>query len=951
MRTYLLIILSLIISSVIAEGGATIKFKENKNQWPSNVRFMGELTNGKVFLERGSFVYEFIDPKMLSTALEKRNNKKNGDSDYLLNGHVYRTTFLNSHSSILAESQQPEYYNYFLGKEPSNWATEVSAYKKIIYKNLYEGIDMHVYSEASNFKYDIILSPNSDPSKIQLKFENIDGISLTAGNLEIKTNAGYIIEKAPIAWQLINNKKIMIEAAYHLDGRIVSFEFPKGYNKKYELVIDPIVIACTFTGSTAYCGGEASTYDKSGSIYLTGYASSPAFPVSMGAFQTTLAGSNDVTIHKFNSDGSSLIFASFFGGSSTEGTFCTELVNNELIVAGRTKSPNLPITAGSYDTSYNGSYDLFIAKFDTSGNSLIASTYIGGSSDEGMPGGFAANRLRNYEFVHDNTGNIFLTSCTMSPDFPVSSNAYSSVLKGTYDAVVFKMDFSLTTLLWSTYLGGSSKDCANSIRLDLNGGVYCFGSTESTDFPVTSGTISQTKDYGPDCFVTHLNSTGSSITASTYIGTNGSDYSYVFTLDDNQDLILYSILWGSPSATFNPTPGTYSMANSTNLIQKIDSSLSSFIFKASIGSGQFYFDPSAIAVDSCGNIYLAGCADASLPTTPNAFKATTQDLDLYFCIFNNTASSLIFASYYGGSGSEFNNWGINRFDKSGTLYMSFGGTNTTPVTASAFSSSNCSPSGPYSTDHGLIKIDFQTFLNAVSYTGPKNGCAPYNQIFINASNTGSVQWTFGDGSASVFTDSTSHLYSSPGIYNSMLIISDTSTCNKVDTLVTQINVLPPPFVDLGPDQTICSGTSTSLVAGNPGSSYMWSTGSTQSILNVSDSGSYSIVVGNIACFDQDTVQVSISPSDKPIIFPNIITPNGDNLNDKLTLTSFPFTESEIDIFDRWGKSVFKSDSLNASWNGYVNSTVIEGTYFWTLRYKTDCLPEWVKKSGFITVIK
>src|ERR1700741_256489 len=290
-----------------------LKFKENKKQWPAEVRFMGEFPSGKVFLENTAFVYEVLDAKQLSSAIEKQGKKEDVD-DLILNGHVYKTVFLNAQTtSVKGEEKQPEYYNYFLGKDQSKWSSHVNAYEKISYSNLYKGIDMNVYSSGSNFKYDLILAPVANATLLQLQIENVDAISLLNGELQLKTNAGIITEKAPEAWQLINGKKVNVECNYNLSNNIVSFVFPKGYNKKHVLTIDPIVVACTFSGSTVYNYASATTFDEYGNGISTGIIYSAGFPTTSGAFQSTFGGVSDALIHKFNPDGSALLFTTYLG--------------------------------------------------------------------------------------------------------------------------------------------------------------------------------------------------------------------------------------------------------------------------------------------------------------------------------------------------------------------------------------------------------------------------------------------------------------------------------------------------------------------------------------------------------------------------------------------------------------------------------------------------------------
>ena len=917
---------------------------------------MGEFYNGKVFLEQNSFTYEIYDANAFSLSIEKNNNKENYKAP--IPGHVYKTIFVNANTkNIYGEEKQAEYYNYFLGNEKEKWSSHIQAFKKIRYENLYSGINMDVYSEGSNFKYDLIVSPQANVNQIEFKYEGVDGLSLKDKSLQIITNAGTIIEKAPLAWQIIRNKKTMVECNYELINNCISFSFPNGYNKKYSLIIDPIVVAATFSGSTSSCNGEASGYDEQGNAYLAGSCSAQGFPATLGAFQTTLNALMDVTIHKFNANGSSLLFATYLGGIDEEKSFCINALKNKITIFGYSKSNNFPVTQNSFDPTYNGNHDLFISRLDTSGSIMNASTYIGGTDDDGAPGAWNPYAMRNYEFVEDDNANIYAVSASNSLDFPVSPNAYSTSLNGIYDAVAFKIDSSLSTLVWSTYFGGIGKDCANSLRLDGQGGIYFIGTTTSMDLPITSGVAGPAFAGGShDAYVTHLKSGGSTVAASSFAGTSGLDYGYLLTLDKNNNVLLYSLLISGSASAFTPTPNAYNVPNGRNLIHKLTPDLSQFLVKSRFGTpifntSQSYLAAASFEVDSCDNIYIAGDAGSNFPTTPNAIKTSTNNYDLYFCVFSKNAESLAYGSYYGGVKAEWATFGVCKVDSKGVLYYSFNGNSSTPVSTNAYAASNMPNNTIF--DHGFLKVDLQTFLTATSYSSElKNGCAPYNMSFTNQTPTNNIEWVFGDGSASLFSaNQVNHTYASEGIYDLLLIAQDTSTCNNVDTLITKINVFNVPTKNLEDSVKICLNGKTILNAGNVGQSYLWSTSEYTQSIEINQPGTYHVTISNPGCSVNDTSIVTISQASYLNIFPNIITPNGDNINDKLDLSNLSFTECELLIFNRWGKQIFETTSIDASWDCLINGKVIDGTYYYTLTYKTDCLKESQKSSGYITLIK
>ncbi|MCD6066673.1 MAG: hypothetical protein K0S33_1499 [Bacteroidetes bacterium] len=963
-RSLLLSLFSFATVVSLATEKPLIKFKENKTQWPSKVHFMGEFYNGKVFLEKNAFVFEVIDAEQLSVALKKSGNRERKEENHsLLNGHVYRTIFADAQTeNIQGSEKQSEYYNYFLGTDQSKWSSHVNAFKTVHYKELYKGIDMQVYSEGANFKYDLIVASYADINQIKIQVEDADAVFLSGKNIFIKTTAGTITEMAPVAWQFIHGKKVSVACEYLLKENSISYSFPKGYDKKYALLIDPVVVACTFTGSTVYSNPGGASYDEKGNGYLIGDCAFQGFPATTGAFQVSMNGARDLTFHKFNPDGSRLLHATYFGGTNEEKSFCVDIRKNEAVIMGYTESVDFPTKTGAFDNTHNGGADIFLTKLDTSGSLLIQSTYVGGTGKDAKPLLAGFEYFGNSEIVRDSKGHVYVASFTRSLDFPVSANAFAVSLAGISfadDAIIFKMDSALSTMIWSTYLGGSNGDAAHSLRLDGHGGIYCAGTTNSYDFPVTTGVVSPVKNSQSDCFITHINNIGTALIASTFVGTNATDYGNLMALDNDTNVYILSMMETSNPSLFTSTPGAFNNApTGRNLIHKLSPDLSQFVFKARFGtssgsSSLSYLFPSAFEVDSCGNIYAAGDATSNFPTSPNAEKTVAENSDIYYCVFTKNAASLKYASYFGGPNWESTATGKCKIDKKGVLYFGFFGDIGMPVTPNAYATGqpHLGSSNNFDTwDHGFLKIDPHTFLTATSYASGQSSCTTDNMLFINQSATGNVQWNFGDGSAPVFLqDSVSHTYTSPGIYDLLLIATDTSTCNDLDTLITQVHVYTTPQQLLPDVSDLCLNGEVVLYAGNPGSAYLWSTGATTQTITTTQTGLYSVAITNAGCTITDASEVIVSAANAEITFPNIITPNGDGLNDKLDLSDFYVDEFDLHIFDRWGREVFSSSTV--AWDGTINGKAVDGTYFYTLSYITDCIKATQEARGYITVIK
>ena len=240
-------------------------------------------------------------------------------NEYVLDGHAWRMKFVNSLTPIVSgDDEQKYYYNYYKGSDPTKWASHVPVFTSVDYNNLYQGVDLRVYNSRDNFKYDFMVDPFADASKIVLSVEGIQGIYLQDGNLMLPTSIGEFHEAKPFAFQLIDGKLTEVACKFVLDGNQISFEFPEGYDESYRLTIDPELIASTLSGSTGFASnyGHTATFDQAGNIYTGCISFDSGYPTDSGSFQDFYGGGGtDFGISKLNPDGSDLIWASFVGGN------------------------------------------------------------------------------------------------------------------------------------------------------------------------------------------------------------------------------------------------------------------------------------------------------------------------------------------------------------------------------------------------------------------------------------------------------------------------------------------------------------------------------------------------------------------------------------------------------------------------------------------------------------
>jgi len=272
-------VLLILFTTFIVEVSAQqyLEFTENKGQWPEAIKFQAQTVAGAFALQNNGYRVLVHNPQDLA-ALNTHPREKNHVStvpenfDGVVHSHAYEVRFLNANPNptIVPEKIQPSYNNYFIGNDASKWASECKIYKAVVYKDLYPGIDIRYYTNESQLKYDIIVHPGADVSKIALYIDGADGIKIKNRALEIKTRVTTVSELAPYSYQLKKEGKNEVDCNYTVKGNIVKFTIAGDYDKTQTLVIDPSIVFFGYTGSTADNWGYTATYDPQGNFYAGG---------------------------------------------------------------------------------------------------------------------------------------------------------------------------------------------------------------------------------------------------------------------------------------------------------------------------------------------------------------------------------------------------------------------------------------------------------------------------------------------------------------------------------------------------------------------------------------------------------------------------------------------------------------------------------------------------------
>ncbi|MCB9186916.1 MAG: gliding motility-associated C-terminal domain-containing protein [Flavobacteriales bacterium] len=838
-----LVMLLLLVAVVNVFGEGNPRFVENKGQYPEQVHFKLRVANADLYFETGALTFNVYDPEVFADHAE--HHHKGSEPEM---GHAYRMHFLGHDPNADVHATGEKYLDYqnFILKNRS--VGHVSSFDRIEYNEIYPGIDIDYFGYEGNLKYDVKVAAGADPSQIRMKYEGVNSLKLRNGKLIVENSVNSVEESIPLAYQRINGLRVPVDCRYRLEGEIVSFEFPNGYDQNLELVIDPTLIFSSYTGSTSDNFGFTATYDASGALYGGGIVFGGGYPSTLGAYSTSFSGLIDMAISKFSPDGSTLIYSTYIGGSSADVPH-SMIVNSQgqLVVLGSTSSLNYPTTSGAYDTDFNGGVainytsngtnfqngsDIVVSVLSADGSALIGSTYLGGSQNDGL--NQDTDLAYNYgdifrgEVIVDDLDNIYIASSTGSSDLPVTAGTIGQTLSGNQDACVAKFSPNVSTLIWCTYLGGDGADAGYSMKHNSLNELYVTGGTEGQGFPIVGSTLNTTYQGGQsDGFIVRLNNSATSIVGSTFIGTSTYDQSYFVEVDHDDDVYVY----GQSEGNYPVVGSVYSNPNSRQFIQKLSADLSTSIVSTVFGNGStgINISPTAFLVDVCKRIYIAGWGGGTnnfwnnttnntfgLPTTPNGFQLTTDGSDFYFMVLEADASSLLYATFFGGNGvNEHVDGGTSRFNSAGVIHEAVcagcGGSDAFPTTPGAVSNTNNSPN----CNLGVIKLDLEVPLVdvGINLDTVQTGCVPFTLQFIaDTLIAPEFVWYFGTGDSSNAVNPT-YTFNVPGTYE-VLLIGRNTNCDGaqfVDTASVMVNaVTNSDTVSAGPDLFMCPGDTVQL---------------------------------------------------------------------------------------------------------------------------------------------
>jgi hypothetical protein len=436
------------------------------------------------------------------------------------------------------------------------------------------------------------------------------------------------------------------------------------------------LVYSTFLGGKGSDIAAGIAVDSAGNAYITGQTDSPDFPVTPGSYQTTCPSCSasfpltDAFVTKLNASGA-LGYSTFLGGTGADQAYAiaTDSSGNAYVV-GATSSTDFPMQnpLPAPNNSLRGTQNAFVSELDPTGAILLASTYLGGGSTD-----------TGYGIAVDSTG-IYVTGQTDSNNFP-TVNAVQSTFAGIADAFLSKLAPGGSSLIYSTYLGGTQNDGGTAVAVDSSGNAYITGTTASKDFPISPGAFQSVyAGGGSDAFVTEVNPQGSKIVYSTFLGGSDLDGGNAIAVDSSGTAV---VVGGTASTNFPLANSVQSMyaGNTDAFLTRVVPGGCGITLSTYLGGNDTDI-ATGVALDSSGNAYLTGRTRSNnFPLGPNPYQGTTGgNFDAFVTRLNNVSAPAV---CFSANTLTFPSQTLNSTSTAQTLTLTNGGTADLSITTIA----------------------------------------------------------------------------------------------------------------------------------------------------------------------------------------------------------------------------------------------------------------------------
>jgi len=802
-------------------GRMPLVFVANQGQMDERVSFYVHGKDKSVFFTEGGVT--FILNKQEPRQSEKTPGQaaSQGGEPALRERHVVKLDFVGATPDVrpAGEQETDTVISYFKGNK-EDWHTGLPTYGRVVYRNLWPGIDLAYSGTFGKLKYEFTVRPGADPSRIKLAYRGAGAVTLDAdGRLEVRTPLGNMRDDVPVAFQMKDGKRVEIPMSFALDESAGSemsnapdqgfepesraFGFRVGeYDRNLPLVLDPVILVyCGYIGGSGDDTGQAIAIDPAGATYITGTTDSPdaSFPDVVGP-DLAPNGLDDAFVAKIRNDGSGLVYCGYIGGDKRDyGLAIAADPFGSAYVTGTTSSTAATFPkVGGPDLIHNGGEDAFVAKINVAGTALVYCGYIGGSDDDSGNG-----------IVVDDDGHAFITGMTASSEatFPEVVGP-DLTYNGGADAFVAEISANGNGLLYCGYIGGSSWDYGTGIAVDGLGYAYVTGNTLSTaaSFPEKVGP-DLSHNGNSDAFVAKVNISGNGLVYCGYIGGDSVEYARGIAVTGSNAYIAGTTM--SDQTTFPVKVGPDVTKNGLEedaFVAKVSADGTSLIYCGFIG-GELIDYGWGIAVESSGAAYVVGETYSNETTFPEKIGPDLTfngNNDLFVAKVNKLGTGFVYCGFIGGSGMEMG--GGIAVDNSGNAYV----VGTTRSTAATFPEAV----GPDLIHNGeedafVAKVSYVLgppgiglSRQALSFGAVAGGVATGTQTVL-VGNTGedTLSWTAGSNKAWLTVDPTSGTNAAKlqvsvnpaglaaGIQTGKITVSDPDASNSPQEITVTLRIL------------------------------------------------------------------------------------------------------------------------------------------------------------------
>ncbi|MBF0621515.1 MAG: carboxypeptidase regulatory-like domain-containing protein [Magnetococcales bacterium] len=623
-------------SAQIAPGNFPLHFEKNRGQASPDARFIARAPGFSLLMsERGA------------TAIHSDiNGKRRAISLTLLDTNNQTT------NTIQGENPLNSHVHYFVGNDPNQWQEEVSSFEKVRYNAAYPGIDLVFYGNPGLLEYDFIVNPGADPSAIRFLIQGIDSATLDDdGNLVLQAGGSHFIQQAPVIYQHSQSGRMSVEGRFVIDshdnGVQIAFEI-SDYDHDKTLVIDPVLQFSTFIGGAGQDTSSAVAIDASGDVYFTGNTRSVDFPITPGAVDDQLDGNSDFFVAKYDGDSGALAYVTYLGGSSNDAGLALDVrPNGTLVLAGYTESSDFPVTANAIQPTKSVGRDAVIITLSKTDGTLTYATYLGGNAKD------IARAVR-----WQSNGNALITGNTLSSDFP-TANGLGLSHAGNSDIFLTELaqlDEDEYTLQYSSLIGGSGHDYPYALDINSDNHIFIAGETYSNDLP-TKNPLDADLSGDRDGFLIKLNSDGSEILMSTYIGGTLNDGVYGLAVNGNGVPVLTGYTKSTDFPVLNALDTSLGGTSDAFVVLFADRELSAIAASTYIG-GESADLGRDIQIDGRNDIYLTGdTADDGFPHVSPLYETQGKneertDKDAFVIKMTSDGSSIVYTALLGGTSND-----------------------------------------------------------------------------------------------------------------------------------------------------------------------------------------------------------------------------------------------------------------------------------------------------------